>query len=305
MNEFTSSNTKLTPDILPVANGRADRLPPMLFVSALLWAMLILGITFEAGVLANTGETMSLDVTIVAQTRDTLRPDRADYVAQANQQGNGNTTEKVRASAAREASSQPAPDADLQGPVQFETQTGTTTNKALLTSTASNQRIQQPDDAVDNADEAARLAQSPPTGSEATLPLPESDKPTLLITDDNPRHLVVSVNAAQSEIAPYLASWKQRVERIGSQYFNENRDTDGLYGSPMLAITINHDGTLGAATILRSSGTRALDQAAMVVVRRAAPYQAFPQHIREKHDLLSFEYTFVIEGSGVAGDLVH
>ena len=307
MNEVVSSETVLVRDMLPVANGRDDKLAPMLFVSTLLWAMLILGLTFESGVLTEGGNTVSLEVTIVAEQNSVATPDKAAYIAQADQRGNGNTRESVAPSAPA-ITGQPTPvQADNIGPEQQETTPGTQSDQALLSTTDSSRLQYQPDTPSEQEDSVSRLAQTQPLGAEQTLPLPESDDPSLLIQDDNPRHLVISVNTKRSDLAPYVAEWKRRVERIGTQNFLNNMEASGRDGDPILAVSISPNGDLASAELLRSSGDRVLDQTALVIVNRAAPFSALPETVTREKDLLRFAYKFrfrsgAIQGSATLGD---
>ena len=71
-----------------------DRLPPMLFLAALVHGILIIGITFNAAIDDAFSEAISLDVTIVADPeQNVLEPEEADYLAQSSQEGSGNTQE--------------------------------------------------------------------------------------------------------------------------------------------------------------------------------------------------------------------
>ena len=77
-----------------------DRLPPMLFLAALIHGILIIGITFNAALGGEASDAISLEVTIVADPDQQIdRPEKAEYLAQASQQGGGNTQEQVRPSA--------------------------------------------------------------------------------------------------------------------------------------------------------------------------------------------------------------
>ena len=77
-----------------------DRLPGMLFLAALVHGILIIGITFNPDISNNFTDAISLDVTIVADADQQIdRPDDAAYLAQASQQGGGNTADKVRPTA--------------------------------------------------------------------------------------------------------------------------------------------------------------------------------------------------------------
>ena len=77
-----------------------DRLTPMLFLAALVHGILIIGITFNAVLGDEFSDAISLEVTIVANPEKSwVDVEKAQYLAQASQLGEGNTTEAVRASA--------------------------------------------------------------------------------------------------------------------------------------------------------------------------------------------------------------
>ena len=91
-------------EIQLVAPESPDRLPAMLFLAALIHGILIIGITFNPYVLDDFTNAISLEVTIVANPdQDIDRPDEAEYLAQASQQGGGNTTEELRATAPQQS----------------------------------------------------------------------------------------------------------------------------------------------------------------------------------------------------------
>ncbi len=53
--------------------------------------------------------------------------------------------------------------------------------------------------------------------------------------------------------------------------------------------------------MLQSSGHQALDQAAMMVLNRASPFERFPDQLREQYDLLRFAYKFEFRGQSLRG----
>ena len=63
------------------------------------------------------------------------------------------------------------------------------------------------------------------------------------------------------------------------------------------------DGTLEEVRILKSSGHRELDRAALATVRQAAPYQPFNVEMRKSYDRLEFTRTwqFTKTGSALGG----
>jgi periplasmic protein TonB len=57
-------------------------------------------------------------------------------------------------------------------------------------------------------------------------------------------------------------------------------------------VTLNADGTVRDAIITRPSGHRVLDEAALRIVRLAAPYAPFPKEIREDVDIMHITRTW-------------
>ena len=284
---------------LPVPES-PDRLPPMLFLAALVHGILIIGITFNAMLGEDFGEAISLEVTIVADPKKSaVDPESAAYLAQASQEGAGNTTEHARPSAL--AHSEIA--VDNPGSVDGDSVRDALTEAAAmeqLLSTTSEQAAKTDLEPREFPEPDASTAIALEAGVEATLPLPQEDDATLLITDESPRQLVTSVDTKESNIASYLQRWKRKIETIGARYLPELGVAEGITGSPTLQVTISASGQLLHAAVKRSSGSRLLDQAAMNILRRASPFDPFPEAIRADYDQLVFAYKWRFQDSEVA-----
>src|SRR5262249_8853508 len=89
-------------------------------------------------------------------------------------------------------------------------------------------------------------------------------------------------------LAEYLEGWRQRVERIGTANYPTRFRTD--HGRPTLEVTIRADGSLKDIVVRHSSGDKALDQAALKILRLAAPLHPLPQNVRKDYDVLRFAY---------------
>jgi protein TonB len=127
-------------------------------------------------------------------------------------------------------------------------------------------------------------------GMELTLPLPQDRETNLAIRYENPRELVTSVDTKESKVAGYLNRWKTKIETVGVKYFPEEAIVEGFTGSPTLEVTINASGHLLEVLVRRSSGSKTLDQVALSILRRAAPFDPFPEAIRLDYDQLRFAY---------------
>jgi protein TonB len=267
-----------------------DRLPPMLFLAALVHGILIIGITFNAAIDDAFSEAISLDVTIVADPeQNVLDPEQADYLAQASQEGSGNTQDWARPGALAESAVPVNNPGQEDGDSVKDSMTLDESANEVLTSRAEqDMRTRDLPREDPTPDESTAIAME--AGVEVTLPLPREDVADAAIHDANPRELITSVNTRESRIAPYLDRWKRKIETIGVKYFPEQGLIDGVTGSPTLEVTINSSGQLEDVVVRQSSGSRILDQAALEILHRAAPFDPFPEAVRLDYDSLRFAY---------------
>lgn len=303
MAELVSNTEDLGPlgsiDQFVLQSGPApDRLPPMLFLAALIHGILIIGVTFNAVLGDEFSDAISLEVTIVADPDPSaLQPDDAEYLAQANQAGAGNTQEQARPSS-RVASVVPVDNVgEIDGDAAEDSTAQVDVADQVLTS-----RTEQDLDVVDRPREEPMPEESRAAmleaGVEVTLPLPQDDIARAAIRDSNPRELVTSVDTKESKIAAYLSTWKTKIESLGIRYFPEQGLVDGITGSPTLEVTITASGQLHDVIVRRTSGSKALDQAALNILRRAAPFDPFPEAIRVDYDKLRFAYKWQFNPAG-------
>ena len=260
-------------DVMLESFSAPDRLTPMLFLAALIHGILIIGVTFSAVIGDELHDAISLEVTIVADPDpNVMEPEHTKYLAQASQEGAGNTLEQARPSARAESMVPVDTMGSLEGDSPDDTRTIDEYADQALTAQ------------VESA--AAQLE----SGIQVTMPLPQDLETDTAIHDDNPRELVTSVDTKESKVAGYLSRWKSKIETVGIKYFPDQRLIDGMTTSPTLEVTITSTGQLQEALILRSSGSRALDQVALRILRRAAPFDPFPEAIRVDYDQLRFAY---------------
>lgn len=290
-------NTAMTLDPLDefrlVARPAADRLPAMLFLAALIHGILIIGITFNASLSDQFAEAISLEVTIVADSDQRIdRPDRAEYLAQASQEGGGNTLDQVRPSAPEKSESPIDNIGDENGNNFLESRSHEQAADEVLVS-RKQQDLKLPENPRDDPLPQESIALALEAGVDTTLPLPAEDRATLMIHDDDPRQLVISADTRESIVAPYLDNWKRRIEAVGVEYFPELGNLSGLTGSPTLEVSIAASGELADVVIRKTSGSAILDQAALDILRRASPFDPFPAEIRDDYDSLRFAYKWL------------
>jgi protein TonB len=279
-----------------------DRLPAMLFLAALVHGILIIGVTFNPSLTSPFAEAISLEVTIVADPDQQIdRPDEAEYLAQASQEGGGNTTEQVR------------PGAPLQSSLPVENQgqeDGTAVNDAMahersadeVLSTRDESELATVNDPRTLPQDEESIAIAMEAGREQTLPLPQDENASMLISDDEPRQLIISADTQESVVAAYLDNWKRRIEAVGAAYLPELGDVGKISGSPTLMVSIDATGNLADAVIRKSSGSPVIDLAALDILRRASPFDPFPPEVAAEYDRLRFEYKWLFAEQTVTPD---
>lgn len=97
---------------------------------------------------------------------------------------------------------------------------------------------------------------------------------------------VKSVSTHKYVAAQYMKDWEQKVERTGNLNYPEVARKKGFSGSLMMDVGINADGTIYSMRITRSSGNKALDDAAKRIVRLSAPFAELPKELLNELDVL-------------------
>jgi protein TonB len=280
-----------------------DRLSSTLFIAALLHGVLILGVTFRADAPTRIRpRATSLEVVLV--TRDYRRlpsPQDAPLLAQQNLIGHGNA---AFGTAVRTAVASPLPVPDL-GPDQpgagFAPRPNGTPLPArmeLTTNAPASRSVLR--DRSGALEQAMMRSQLPPGDVAPVEVLAQPDKVNVL-PDRHPRELLVSASTQESRVASYLNSWKSKVERIGTLNFPYAEELQRSRVHPVLEVAITASGDLREIVIRSSSGRKRLDQAAISILRAAAPFEPFPKALRDQYDVMRFAYEWRFTGGIATG----
>ncbi len=269
-----------------------DRLSFTLFLAAALHAALILGVGFSSSV--NMDSSPTIEITL-AQFSDPEEPEDAEFAAQANQQGSGTEAELLEMTTDQEADFQDNVFQDVAAESLPATEAQLREKRELLTS------LVNPEDSAPTEDEMPL----PPTENRVTQNYEELAREIASLEARIARErqalakgprvkTLTSVSTKTADEAAYLNMWRQKVERIG----NANYPAGDLNGDLRMLVVINWDGKLENLKILKSSGHRSLDEAAMRIVRIASPFQDFPVEMRKKYDQLQIIRTWKFSRSG-------
>jgi periplasmic protein TonB len=281
----------------------ADRLSSTLFVAALAHGVIILGITFSAGPLAESDALPSLNVTLVVDRRELDRPEDSQLLADANQQGGGQAPAGLRPTTAL-AADQPltrSGDPGAADAADGQPREAAPPAEQLVTRTPNDERVNAVPKATDTPaaaqqSAAALLDLSAPQALAMEIDL----RAELPDSDDSEQ--IPAPTTRESVLAAYLDGWRRRVERIGTVNFPERFRGDHGFGRPTLEVAIAADGGLAEIVVRQSSGNSALDQAAVGILRLAAPFDPLPDSIRADYDVLRFayEWEFTADASAAA-----
>ena len=280
--------------MLPVTPPAVDRLPPMLFLAALFHALVILGVTFDIGLDDAANNSLTLDVVVLTSTDQRIdAPSDAAYLAEVSQSGAGNSAERRPSGAPPIGVDAPALQSELLGDFAPDVDPTELLATPLLATTSIVPDTVETTDDPPEQEPQPRDAAALPSGAAFDLPLPERNEANPELYDTDPRELVFSVDTRESELATYLASWKQRVETEGTRFYNRQQlDSFAAAASPIIEVAIDADGALAEIIVVRSSGNGTVDQAALTVLRQASPYPPIPGHLRSDYDSLRFRYRF-------------
>ncbi|MEJ2589877.1 MAG: energy transducer TonB [Candidatus Thiodiazotropha sp.] len=274
---------------------QTDRLGVTLLVAAALHAFVILGISFKP---FDQGRPehhqQSLEIMVVNQPsappKDEEKP---DFLAQTTQEGSGQEREPVKPSLAEPSNALPLPQQTLPAVAPKPPKP----NRRQLTAEASKTRIRQQPEPI-----------APPPQPSAGQLLASKNLEIARLTAElerktqayarMPKRKAISASTKEYKYAAYLDAWRRKVERIGNLNYPDQAKRDRLYGNLILHVAVRADGSVERIRVLHSSGHKILDDAAMRIVRMAAPFSPIPADIRKETDILDITRTWQFLPSG-------
>jgi periplasmic protein TonB len=285
---------------LPPAN---DRMLTTCFLAALLHGIIILGVTFSSTSSSSGDEgAPGLEVVLVNERVPAAAANpNARYLSQRTQLGSGNTLKHER-SVIPKSSLMPVDRSGIPSGAGLDVQrSGADSGAEDLVATHS------------PAQKIFYFAASSAAKEAAELPLLLEKRPDLAMTpnDDgielrlrgeSKRELWIAADTRESDVAVYLDSWRRKIERVGTMNFPDVARRQKLSGTPVIEVTIGADGKLLQTIVRRSSGHAEIDEAAMRILKLAAPYDPFPGELSAKHDQIRIAYEWqFLEGATQGG----
>ena len=314
-----------------------DRLIFTLLFSVIIHLVVVLGVSFTATSPPTNQPLSNLEITLVKQQTE-LEPEQADFLAQANNEGGGETDEK---------SPEPTPDAPVPEAIEPTTAELTPPPQDLvpeptplpdplpipapavaepevievveaqpiepvspnkvITQAEAERKVEVAEKIEDQPKEVAEII--PPTKPKISARdlifqarneinrLEQKLNTSTKSLSKRPRKRPLSSRTKEYAAAAYHESWRRKVERIGNLNYPQEAKRQRINGSLMLSVDINPDGSVppDGIVISRSSGHEVLDNAAVKIVRLAAPYAAIPENVLQGYDMITIIRTWKFE----------
>ncbi|MFT5136531.1 MAG: protein TonB [Arenicella sp.] len=276
-------------------NSSLDLLSVTAFFSALVHAVLILGISFKLPDLAETENTdNTLDVVLVNNTNNEVPLD-AKTISSSNNQGGGED------------------DKEASSPVPYKPTAVSPIDSIKLTAEQKTISSISPDQLITGAGSQVRVQRKNPNQTELKYKVKRKglDKITTksarelererLIAKINqsmedyskrPNKEFLSPTTAQHEAAKYLDDWRKKVESVGNTNYPLQAKARSLAGTLILTVEINRNGTIASIQVNNPSPHKILNDSAVRFVRDASPFSSFPDEIDANTDILVITRAF-------------
>ena len=269
-------------------------------VSIAIHAFILFGVTFklpDPSTLKNLSRPMEV---VLVNAKTQTKPQQADAYAQHNLDGGGNTDANRRARSPLPVTREPKASSDVtlaQSRVrQLEReakQLMTQTKPAPATVPAAPPQTQPQPQPEPQAE-----SQPAPNAADIMQRSLEIARLEAQISRDwdnyqkRPRRRFVGARTQEFRFARYVEDWRLKMERVGELNYPQAARDQRIYGSLVVTVSIKADGSLEKVEINRPSGQKVLDDAAVRIVKLAAPFSPFPADISKDTDILSISRTW-------------
>jgi protein TonB len=280
----------------------SDRMLTTCFLAALIHGIVILGVTFSAPFGKSNGDdARALEVILVNdQAPSVAQNPNAQYLSERTQRGSGNTLKRERTLIPKSSLMPVERPGIPSGEGLAALQAGTVTGDEELIAT------QQPGQKI------LYFASSAAAPVPSQLPLLLEKRPDLAMTPNDDgvelrmrgeamHQLWIAADTRESDVAVYLDSWRRKIERVGTMNFPDIARRQKLSGTPVIEVTIGANGNLLQTIVRRTSGHPEIDEAAMRILKLAAPFDPFPGELSAKHDEIRIAYEWQFLGGASQG----
>ena len=264
--------------------SQTDKLIFCAFLAIAFHTILLFGLGFKLPETSSSKYEKTFNV-VLAQFEAEKKPEKADFIGQANQEGGGES-EQLLAPSTNKMALFNDPDkisSELQQKQQSASQQQQTPEyvytKGLKESSNKPQEVTEQNSKLPDA--ASLINKSYQlTGLVANLDNNNVNQAK------KGRKRAISASIHRASDALYLDSWRRKIERVGNDNYPDKARLNKVFGNLTLKVAINKDGTINQVYIVESSGQKILDDAALRIVRLAAPFKPLTREMSKDTDIL-------------------
>ena len=287
----------MTAAALPDASRQPDVLAIALFVAAAVHAIIFLGVSFKP-FLEEMRTPPALEVILVQNAADAEEPEEADYLAQASQDGGGQTDENTRPSSPfasdidTDMNGVAAAPVEASAPAPSEDAAEEIVTAVFATTLVETETTDEATEAVDAPRNAMLVEQSLAIASLAAEINRQQEE-----FAKRPKKKHFNARTKEAASAEYMYSWVEQVERVGNLNYPDAARRNELTGALILVVGIYKNGEIESVTVDESSGHTVLDDAAVRIMELAAPFEPMTGKLAEETDILYIVRTWEFQSS--------
>jgi protein TonB len=278
-------------DFLLERFGLVASMQVALVVSIAVHVTVIIGLGFKLPIVPRWDAPHNVMDVVLVNSKSAAKPTKADALAQANLDGGGNTDEKRRASSPFPTVDERDPSREMKAAEARRRQLEAEAQE-LMTRMKSKTAVAPMEVVPQGAAEAHAEAKDLVQKSLEIARLEAQIRRDYQAYQERPKRKFVGARAQEYRFAQYVDNWRQKIERIGNLNYPSEAKSRRIYGRLQLTVAIKSDGEVEGIEINRSSGHKILDQAAIRIVRLAAPFERFPESIKADTDILHITRTW-------------
>lgn len=274
-----------------------SRMQVAVLFSIAVHAIVMFGVTFKMPDLSKfNNPAQPLDVVLV-NTKSLTKPPRADALAQHNLDGGGNTDADSRAKSPLPVTRDDKKTTELavaeKRVAQLEREA-----RQLMTQAKSQAKVETAPQPQPQAE-----AKVLPNVADLMLRSFEIARLEAQISKDwddhqkRPRRRFVGARTQEFRFARYIEDWRLKIERVGELNYPQAARDQKIYGTMVVTVSIKASGALEKIEVNRPSGQKILDEAAVHIVKLAAPFAPFSADIAKDTDILSITRTWTFTRS--------
>lgn len=257
-------------------------------LSALFISTIVLGIVFTLN--DNNSESLpTLDV-ILSKNKSLEAPEKADYFAQNDQQGGGDSEKHIRPQNIKTGIAADDQGNHLQEQIENIPNIKEVKNTQLVVTNNSEKKVQSDKSAPDIVNKDNKNNE-PLKKNQSLAKLENNISERMESYAKRPKSKYISASTKSFEFADYMQIWVKKIERVSNLNYPDEAKKLGFVGTLIMTVGINAEGTIKDIKIIQSSGYKSIDDAAEHLVQLSGPFEAIPKN-KNKIDILYITRTW-------------